>query len=529
MNVEVDLSLYFEYGTSYNLVANPENNASILSSILSLQGAFRNSTYTVQVSVSNIAGTSPVNLSILVTETAPLPLLSGGTSSLTIATLTSSTAVLTDVASYWTNATSFTIASNPQNSASISGSVVKVIGAYRDIPYAVIVRGVNSGGTSQQSFTLNITEAAAPSAPYLSGASSLAVTIATATATTIELSQYFAYGTTYTLLANPQSSATVSGSSLVVNGKFRNTLYSLTISASNILGTSSGTLTVNVTESAPVIDRLPPTMSSNSLTTTDGTYKVAASTSRTVDMLPWKAFNRVNTTDINVKWQSYDTKYDSNLNALTNPAFDDGFNISSYKGEWIQITLPFAIYPTSWTVAGDPLRMRLYASNSSKVWTAIDERTQNVAYNTVTTYTLPSKSATVSPYKKFALKINRSRRDPGYGRCALMWLQVYGCRANVLTAEPPVPTILSTSSLTLPSTLTTTTPVTVNLSTYWSFATSYTLVSNPQNSASISGSTLTITGAYRNMSYPVTLTASNVSGTSVRIFTVSVTEGPAPI
>jgi hypothetical protein len=29
-------------------------------------------------------------------------------------------------------------------------------------------------------------------------------------------------------------------------------------------------------------------------------------------------------------------------------------------------------------------------------------------------------------------------------------------------------------------------------------------VSNPQNSASISGSTLTITGAFRNMSYPVT-------------------------
>jgi hypothetical protein len=107
-----------------------------------------------------------------------------------------------------------------------------------------------------------------------------------------------------------------------------------------------------------------------------------------------------------------------------------------------------------------------------------------------------------------------------------MWLQIYGCRANVLTAEPPVPTLLSTTSLTLPSTLINTTAVTVNLSTYWSFATSYSLVSNPQNSASISGSTLRITGAFRNMSYLVTLTASNVSGTSVRIFTVSVTEGP---
>ena len=528
-SVDVDLSQYFEYGTSYTLVANPVNNASILSSILSLQGAFRNTTYTVQVTASNIAGTSVINLSILVTETAPLPLLSGATSSLTLATLTSSTAVLTDVASYWTNATSYTITSNPQNSASITGSVVKVIGAYRDTSYAVIVRGVNSGGTSQQSFTLNITEVAAPSAPYLSGVSSLAVTINTATATTIELSQYFAYGTTYTLLSNPRSSATVSGSSLVINGKYRNTLYSLIISASNILGTSSNNFTVNVTESAPVIERLPPTMSSTSLTTTDGTYKATASTSRHIDMLPWKAFNRVNTTDINVKWQSYDTKYDSSLNALTTPAFDDGFNVTSYKGEWIQITLPFAIYPTSWTVAGDPLTMRLYASNSSKVWTAIDERTQNVAYTTVTTYTLPSTSATVSPYKKFALKINRSRRDPGYGRCALMWLQIYGCRANVLTAEPPVPTLLSTTSLTLPSMLINTTPVTVNLSTYWSFATSYSLVSNPQNSASISGSTLTITGAYRNVTYPITLTASNVSGMSVRIFTVSVTEGSAPI
>jgi hypothetical protein len=139
-SVDVDLSLYFEDATTYTVVTNPVNNTTLVAQTLSLQGAFRNTVYTVQVSASNIAGTSITNLSIIVTETPAVPTLTGSTSSLTLATLTSSTAVLTDMAPYWTNATSYMLSANPQNSASLSGTILRITGAYRSISYAVTLR-----------------------------------------------------------------------------------------------------------------------------------------------------------------------------------------------------------------------------------------------------------------------------------------------------------------------------------------------------------------------------------------------------
>ena len=84
----------------------------------------------------------------------------------------------------------------------------------------------------------------------------------------------------------------------------------------------------------------------------------------------------------------------------------------------------------------------------------------------------------------------------------------------------------TTLTLTLPP-LFTTVPLVLDLASYFNFATSYTLMSNPQNSATIINSTLCVTGALRNMTYSLVVAGVNGYGTSaISSKVLSISHGP---
>jgi hypothetical protein len=252
--VTYTLSNYFTdtigTGLTYSLTANPQSNASILNGILSVTGNYRNTSYTVTVTATNgIGKTSTSSLSVTEVQlTAPTSSSMGSTSSLTTNT------VQYTLSSYFTGPDLiYTLTANPQSSASISNGVLSVTGNYRDTSYTVTVEATNSGGSASSSLIVNEAVAPNPSSTSMGSTSSL-------TNNTVQytLSNYFTdstgTGLTYTLTANPQSSASISNGVLSVTGNYRSTSYTVTVQATNGYSKSTtSSLTVNeATPSAPI-------------------------------------------------------------------------------------------------------------------------------------------------------------------------------------------------------------------------------------------------------------------------------------
>ena len=483
-------------------------------------------TYLVTVRGSNVSGTSVRIFTVSVTEGPPVPTLKS-TSTYTLPILLNNTPTTLDLAQYFNNGTTYALLVNPQSSASITGSTLTVTGNYRDTVYTLSISATNISGTSAVRLSVQVTES--PPIPLCSAPSTpLTLTATTMTRLTLNVASYFtsytSYPTSFAIVSNPNASATISGSTLTVFGKLRNTTYIVTVSGSNITGTSVATLPVTITESSVVLERMPVDMSSNTFTAADGTYTSSASSVWNSSTTPaYGVFNQLLQTDpFAGKWVSAASKYDpTTYNALSNPALDDGA-VLGFNGEWLQIKMPMYVFPVTYQIAGDMYGYRVYASNTSGQWALLDTQVRGESYSARSTYSLKSSSTTTA-YRTFLFKITKSRMDTGSGRAAMMWFNIFGIRAEGLNDTPPLPTMLGSTTVTLPI-LTTTTPSTVDLSLYFSFASGYTIVTNPVSSGSISGSTLTVTGARRNTSYTVTVRGTNVNGTSANVLSVSVSE-----
>jgi len=243
----ISLGSYFtDYsgaGLSYSLTTNPYSNASISGSTLYVYANYRNTSYTVTVQATNSYGqVSSASLSVTEGLSPPSASSMGSTSTLRTST------VSYYLYSYFSGTiTSFSITSNPYSSASISGSYLYIYPNNRNTSYYVTVTAYNSGGSASAS--LYVTEGvAAPTASSMGSTSTL-----TNNTVTYYLYSYFGGQLdSWSVTSNPYSNAYISGGYLYVPANYRNTNYTVTVTAYNSGGSASSSLTVYEGSSGPV-------------------------------------------------------------------------------------------------------------------------------------------------------------------------------------------------------------------------------------------------------------------------------------
>jgi hypothetical protein len=141
---------------SYALVANPKSSAALSSSNLTVTGNYRETTYNVTMSGSNVFGTSTGNAPVAVTEAAaPSPTAT----TLGSVTLTTDTKTYT-LSDYFTTSAdttplSYYMTANPNGNATLATGVLSIVGANRGTTYSVTVSASNAyGKTASSSVTV---------------------------------------------------------------------------------------------------------------------------------------------------------------------------------------------------------------------------------------------------------------------------------------------------------------------------------------------------------------------------------------
>ena len=170
----------------------------------------------------------------------------------------------------------------------------------------------------------------------------------------------------------------------------------------------------------------PSAMTSYTTVIGGNTYVAAASTERGTALSPWMAFDNTVSNDAYSGWQTRDRAYNATTGAATtNPGFD-GLTPGDYTGEWISFALPFPIYLNDYTIQGDAVDWRLYASltpNVTSSWAVVHTgartsptfaQTNNYALNLTT------------PYIKFVMKIKTSNMAAGFGRGCMNYIVFNG-------------------------------------------------------------------------------------------------------
>jgi hypothetical protein len=248
-------------GLTYGLQSGPATalgSVALAGSTLSVTGAYRGASYPVHVVATDAVGTASAAAVVSVTELAPpaiavsaLPAITGLTNSTTSVALSS---YFSDAAYGSVLAYSVAADGNPEGSAFAVGGTLTVAGANRGKTYSVTVRATNQYGATSTA-TVSVTEATSASATPVIVALLPAATL-TSNTLTVALGSYFAPasgdagGLSYALTANPQASASLSGSTLTLTGAYRNASYAVEVTATSASG-GTARQTLSVTEGAP--------------------------------------------------------------------------------------------------------------------------------------------------------------------------------------------------------------------------------------------------------------------------------------
>ncbi len=173
---------------------------------------------------------------------------------------------------------------------------------------------------------------------------------------------------------------------------------------------------------------LPPTMTSNTLVNTDGTFIVSAS--NTLAGNPeWKAFDD-NLADPEI-WSTNINLYNSTTGVYTGP----NPPTAGYPGEWIQLQLPFDIEVADYSISQrmivggrlTPSSWKLFISSDGTNWTEIDEKVdQPWEVHVVQTQTF---TPTVSGQTGSYLRLVVSKVGGSYGGTD----NRYACQINELS------------------------------------------------------------------------------------------------
>jgi len=226
---------------TYNLFVDGVSVYNGSSTSTNITGLTAGTAHSYYVQAVNSGGTSPSSTTINVSTVASAPVASAATS----ITDTSFTANWATVS----GATSYNLYIDSTLAYSGSNLSFNKTGLTASSAHSYYVQAVNSGGTSANSGTINVTlNPATPLAPVASAATSITTTSFTANWASS------ANASSYTLYVNGTSVYTGSSTSANITSLTAGTAYNYYVTATNITGTSpsSTTINVNTVPSAPV-------------------------------------------------------------------------------------------------------------------------------------------------------------------------------------------------------------------------------------------------------------------------------------
>lgn len=174
----------------------------------------------------------------------------------------------------------------------------------------------------------------------------------------------------------------------------------------------------------------PPAISATPYAVGGFTYRTSASTNRASTLASWGVFNGLAATGPydNNKWQSNDGCYDATTYVAKNNPTINGFD-PGYDGQWICLTMPYAMYLAGFTIGGAMIDFRLYATISPSnpdSWALVHSVTNlSGTYVTDRSYAL----LLTGPYIAFAIKIGKSMQPAGFGRGCMRKILFSGYRA----------------------------------------------------------------------------------------------------
>ena len=249
----------------------------------------------------------------------------------------------------------------------------------------------------------NIQTYTPPPPPELIYVSVVSKTISDMTANNkFDLTAYFRFATSYTLISNPQSSASISGSRLTVYGMYRNMTYNVIVSASNAAGTCSSTMTFTITETADTSVKYTYMTSLGSMPTTNSlsvnkTFSGNIYTVSTAELPEYGSIGQVFNTNGFIR--SYGSKYTFVGTGQYNPYSGSVTTTASgtaLSGLWIQLKLPSQVRITKYSFkpvnTDDPAKWYMVGSNDNATWTLLDSKQYLTVpgIGSVTTFALPT-------------------------------------------------------------------------------------------------------------------------------------------
>jgi hypothetical protein len=256
-----DLTLYFGGVVDSYTLTDPEGNAigssdlSVSNSILTIVGDYRGMTYDVLVNATNETGATTSILKVTENPDSPVILLTMGS-----ITLASSIPQIYDLDSYFGGVVDSYTLTGPEgnvigiSSVGVSGSILTIVGDYRDIEYDVIVTASNVTGSI--SSTLTVIET--PPVPTVLRPLVL-ITLIDYSPRTYDLIPYFGGLVDSYTLTDPEGNdissyyLSISGSVLTVIGTFKGVTYDVFVLANNTGGSATSTWIVTENPPAPTV------------------------------------------------------------------------------------------------------------------------------------------------------------------------------------------------------------------------------------------------------------------------------------
>jgi hypothetical protein len=391
-------------------------------------------------------GLSNASVATVATHLPPSLLLNGHK---TLApTLSNATPVVVPVADLFAPSATSTLplsysiaaaaAGNPRSNATLAGSNLTVVGAWRGDTYYVLVSAVDATGTAPSApAAVRVTEAAAP--PIVRVATMPAVASLAVGACNVPLWPYFSDPTgastalTYSVLSAPHSNAAVSACNLVLTGSAARAgvNYTVVVGARNAYGVSASNWT-SVTEAAVVVQvgQQFPVVALTATTQTiagqaygNGTYVLTGSPNVT------GLVGLTDVPDVGSSWAGTPASYTVTTGAYVGAVTTTVSGVAQ-AGEWFQIQVPYAITLTKYRICTvdqnyAPGSWVLAASTDGTTWTSVDDQPPPAgqAFRAVQRADLYFAVAPTAAYTRYRLIM---RKTNGTVMGALITFVVYG-------------------------------------------------------------------------------------------------------
>jgi hypothetical protein len=334
----------------------------------------------------------------------------------------------------------YSIYYNPYGNAYLSGNYLYVPGNYRNTTYNVNVSGTDSGGVAYSSFT--VTESGLP-APSLSTIPALAGMTSTGAAT-FNMTAYLTAGGAITWSATGlPTGMSINSSTGIITGQQGYASYTnITVTATNAVGAASKTFSIALIST---VKSYPPASLAGAGTGTsgsvalsgnaygNGTYSMSCSSQYSTDECISKVFN-FQTSD---RWTT-NGGFNGSTGAYTGSTYWTVSGQWSY-GEWVKITLPVAIIPTSLTLTEwadrNATSFDIAGSTDGSTWDSIYTTGGLPARssNTVNTYSLLGTGQAYSYFLYIVSGINPANQ---WGFHSMAEMSLSG--AKISDIQPPV-------------------------------------------------------------------------------------------